>query len=72
MLKCLFYCCLGMDICFLLFQHGYMYICFAIRDGQGNQQAHEFVSSFCWPKKWQTFGMTGRNVFEKRTLLVAI
>ncbi len=56
-----------MDICFLLFQHGYMYICFAIRDGQGNQQAHEFVSSFCWPKKWQTSGMTGRNVFEKRT-----
>lgn len=41
--------------------------CFTILDGQGNQQAHEFVSSFCWPKKWQTSGMTGRNVFEKRT-----
>ena len=44
-----------------------MDICFSIRGCQGNQQAHEFVSSFTWPKKWQTSGMTGRKVFEKRT-----
>ena len=54
------------DTLVVFFSKG-MGICSVFLDSLGNQQAHAFVSSFTWPKKWQTSGMTGRKVFEKRT-----